>query len=57
MTDYNGLDTAKNINDQLAKKGQVKIRGQHIIDELVAQGRLGRKSGKGFYDYTSGEKK
>lgn len=28
-----------------------------IIEEMVAKGHLGRKTGKGFYDYSSDKKK
>lgn len=31
--------------------------GDHIIDELMAQGRLGKKAGKGYYEYPEGGKK
>jgi 3-hydroxyacyl-CoA dehydrogenase len=43
--DFTGLDLMKDILENREKRSQ-------IIDDLVAQGRLGVKSGRGFYDYT-----
>ncbi|MDD5205821.1 MAG: 3-hydroxyacyl-CoA dehydrogenase family protein [Desulfobacterales bacterium] len=43
--DFTGLDLMKDILENGEKRSQ-------IIDGLVAQGRLGVKSGRGFYDYS-----
>ncbi len=49
--DFTGLDTSRKI---LANKAYrpPEVRGRSdLLDEMVAQGRLGVKSDKGFYDY------
>lgn len=53
LLDYVGLDTAKFIVDGWKKKfpHEATFQSSGVIDELVAEGRLGRKSGEGFYKY------
>lgn len=53
LLDYVGLDTAKFIVDGWKKRypGDATFQSSVVIDELVAEGRLGRKSGEGFYKY------
>ncbi|CAO3701636.1 unnamed protein product [Rhizopus stolonifer] len=55
LSDFVGLDTIQFIMDGWKKDndmGPVFDRPFKVIDDLVSQGHLGRKSGKGFYDYT-----
>jgi len=49
--DYVGLDTHKLVADSYEKDG-VEVFHSKRLNELVAQGHLGRKSGRGFYEYT-----
>jgi 3-hydroxyacyl-CoA dehydrogenase len=53
LADYIGLDTCKFIADTfMDSEGNRICRESPLINELVAKGRLGKKSGKGFYDYS-----
>ncbi|KAJ1723925.1 hypothetical protein LPJ53_001780 [Coemansia erecta] len=62
LCDYVGLDTLKFITDGWFKEGD-GLRGDKAfaaspkLDELVAAGHLGVKSGRGFYDYSASKKK
>jgi 3-hydroxybutyryl-CoA dehydrogenase len=52
VADIVGLDTTKAILESLERElGDVKYRPAAILGELVAAGKLGRKSGAGFFDY------
>ncbi|KAJ1799878.1 hypothetical protein LPJ59_001526 [Coemansia sp. RSA 2399] len=57
LCDYVGLDTIKFIVDGWYKEGGTGLQGDKAfgpsktLDELVGEGRLGVKAGKGFYDY------
>jgi len=54
LLDLIGLDTSVAILDALFNAfGDDKYRARPTLRELVATGRLGRKSGAGFYVYTS----
>ncbi|KAJ9055478.1 hypothetical protein DSO57_1003555 [Entomophthora muscae] len=57
LMDYVGLDTLKFITEQWYSsnphlKGESLVIPSPSIEKLVSQGHLGRKSGKGFYDYS-----
>jgi 3-hydroxybutyryl-CoA dehydrogenase len=52
LADLVGLDTTRAIIESLARElGDAKYAPSPVLGELIAAGRLGRKSGAGFYDY------
>ncbi len=52
LLDFVGLDVAKAIGDALyADNGEAASRPPGLIVEMVGEGKLGRKSGAGFYPY------
>ncbi len=52
LADLIGLDTCLHIMDSLREGlGQEKFRPCPLLVEMVGRGDLGRKSGRGFYDY------
>jgi 3-hydroxyacyl-CoA dehydrogenase len=48
LLDFVGLDVSAAIGEEIGAEVPARVR------ELIAAGRLGRKSGAGFYDYTPG---
>jgi 3-hydroxyacyl-CoA dehydrogenase len=57
LMDYVGLDTLKFIATGWYERGQglagdKLVKPSPILEKLVQEGKLGRKSGQGFYDYT-----
>ena len=55
LVDLVGLDTRLNNLNYLYDKLGEKYRPAPLLEQYVKAGRLGRKSGKGVYDYTHGE--
>ena len=53
LTDYVGLDTTKFILDGWNEKypDEPLFNPSPILNQLVAEGKLGMKSGEGFYKY------
>ncbi|WP_053363519.1 3-hydroxyacyl-CoA dehydrogenase [Bacillus sp. FJAT-27251] len=56
LVDLVGLDARLNNLKYLHEKLGEKYRPAPLLEQYVKAGRLGRKSGKGVYDYTSKEK-
>lgn len=55
ITDQAGLDTYRAIFDYLYRKlDRQQFKPPRILSDLIGQGRLGLKRGKGFYDYEDG---
>jgi len=55
LTDLVGLDVRLAIADTLAHEiGGDQYRAPKILRDMVARGELGKKSGKGFYDWKQG---
>ena len=52
LADLVGLDTTKAILETLERElGDAKYRPAAVLGEMVDAGKLGRKSGAGFYEY------
>ena len=55
LADFIGLDVCKSILDVMyAGFGQAKYAPCPLLVNMVMAGKLGIKSGEGFYDYTAG---
>ena len=53
LADFNGLDVVLRAQrHRFARSGDEADRPSRLLESLVEQGRLGRKSGRGFYDYS-----
>ncbi|CAG0893862.1 unnamed protein product [Cyprideis torosa] len=59
LSDYVGLDTSKFIMDGWAARfpDDPLFQTPKILNDLVAQGKLGMKTGEGYYKYEGGKKK
>ena len=52
LTDLVGLDVRLAISDHLYKElGTDTFKAPDILRKMVSEGKLGRKSGEGFYSY------
>lgn len=51
LADYVGLDTMLYISESMTDALGERFRATQTLRKLVEAGRLGRKSGRGFYDY------
>ncbi|CAH0400709.1 unnamed protein product [Chilo suppressalis] len=57
LADYTGLDTKQAVLAVLYQgTGDQVFRPIALLDQLVAEGKLGRKTGEGFYKYTQSSK-
>lgn len=52
LQDMVGIDVYKFIVDAWKSKGADFVEESPLIDRMVKEGKLGRKTGKGFYDYS-----
>lgn len=52
--DMSGLDIAWRTRQRLAAEGKAPARALPLLDRLCEAGRLGRKTGGGWYDYPDG---
>ena len=58
LTDHVGLDIRLNIAEYLYRElGSETFRPPEILRRMVADGKLGKKSGQGFYDWTEEKQK
>ena len=58
LTDHVGLDIRLNIAEYLYRElGSETFRPPEILRRMVAEGKLGKKSGQGFYDWTEEKQK
>ena len=53
LMDLTGLDINLNVNEYMRKElnPELKWRSSHTLKNLVKAGRLGRKTGAGWYEY------
>src|SRR5688572_11109412 len=58
LIDLIGLDINLAVSRQMwhASYGEPRYQPSTIVEEMVAAGYLGRKSGQGFYDYAAEQK-
>lgn len=52
LCDFIGLDVIKDVADVFFEEyGEARFKAPPLLSRMVTAGQLGRKSGKGFYDY------
>lgn len=57
IADLVGLDTVARVGQSLRALGEAHLApSSNLIERMIAQGRLGRKAGQGFYRYSEGRK-
>ena len=53
LSDLIGLDVIKHVEENTKRlaKDYAYVENPQVIERMVQEGRLGRKTGKGFFDY------
>ena len=57
LYDEVGLDVASKAGKIMAEAFADRMEPSEVVDRMVADGRLGRKNGRGFYRYEDGDRK
>ncbi|TFG28206.1 MAG: 3-hydroxyacyl-CoA dehydrogenase family protein [Promethearchaeota archaeon] len=57
LADYVGLDTAYHVANYYAKTLSPDFKPGKILTKMVEEGKLGRKTGQGYYDWSKGTPK
>ncbi|HEX8273000.1 MAG TPA: 3-hydroxyacyl-CoA dehydrogenase NAD-binding domain-containing protein [Longimicrobiaceae bacterium] len=57
LYDEVGLDVASKAGKIMAEAFADRMKPSEVVDRMVADGRLGRKNGRGFYRYEDGDRK
>ena len=55
LTDEVGVDVANHVAETIAKNFSPRLTTPAILEKMMKAGLLGKKSGRGFYDYDRGE--
>jgi len=51
VVDFSGVDTVYNVLHEVKKRG-FEIEVPDLLENMVSEGRLGMKTGRGFYEYS-----
>jgi enoyl-CoA hydratase/3-hydroxyacyl-CoA dehydrogenase len=54
LADYVGLDTAFNVSNYYTKTLSPDFKPGKVLTKMVEEGKLGRKTGQGYYDWSKG---